>query len=524
MNRIYKKAIVTLAIAGLTANAYSADASTPDDPLRTTTLRLIELLVEQGVLTREKADALIREANRPVAASPAPASSAQGSVAPAPGSSTTTPGTGTIRVPYIPEFVREDLKNEIRQELVAQAQQDGWAPPNSIPDWVRTMKWEGDLRVRFEHDGFASGNAPFVNIVATNSNRALTLLNTTDSTERERVLARAGFTVNLDNETSAGFRLATGSASDPLSENQTLGSYETRYQVALDRAYIKFQPYEWIAGTLGRFANPLVSTDLVWAPDLSFDGVLLKLTPNFGSETRPFLTAMASPVQEIDVATHNKYLYSTQVGVDQDLGSGTRGKLALGYYRYTGIEGVLSPPGTSIDEYTAPLFAQKGNTYYDISSNPNSPLLGLASSFHELDLTGSIDSVVSGPYHAILTADYVKNLGFNQAAVSERVGTPVSPETTGYLLRVLFGKPELKLRDDWQVFLTYKRIERDSVLDAFTDPDFHLGGTDAKGYVVGASYGLAKNTWATVRYFSTDAISGPPLSIDTLQFDIYTHF
>jgi outer membrane cobalamin receptor len=151
-------------------------------------------------------------------------------------------------------------------------------------------------------------------------------------------------------------------------------------------------------------------------------------------------------------------------------------------------------------------------------------LLGLASSFHELDLTGSIDSVVSGPYHAILTADYVKNLGFNQAAVSERVGTPVSPETTGYLLRVLFGKPELKLRDDWQVFLTYKRVERDSVLDAFTDPDFHLGGTDAKGYVVGASYGLAKNTWATVRYFSTDAISGPPLSIDTLQFDIYTHF
>ena len=62
------------------------------------------------------------------------------------------------------------------------------------------------------------------------------------------------------------------------------------------------------------------------------------------------------------------------------------------------------------------------------------------------------------------------------------------------------------------------------MLDAFTDSDFRLGGTDAKGYILGGSYGLGKNTAASVRYFSGDSISGAPLSIDTLQFDLNLRF
>jgi hypothetical protein len=61
-------------------------------------------------------------------------------------------------------------------------------------------------------------------------------------------------------------------------------------------------------------------------------------------------------------------------------------------------------------------------------------------------------------------------------------------------------------------------------LDAFTDSDFHLGGTDAKGYVLGGSYGISKNTWATVRYYTTDSIDGPPRAIDTVQFDLNARF
>ena len=522
MNTQYFRLLFTSLLAfACMASAYAADPSVPAqssvDPLHTTTLKLIEALVEQGVLTRQKADALIREANQPSPAAPAAASATMPSAG--------EPPAGTVRVPYVPEFVRNQIKDEVKADLLAEAKKDGWAPPNNVPDWVRNMKWEGDIRVRFEHDSFADNNAPQVDVATTNTNRSLALLNTNQSTDRERIRARLGVTADLDEVASVGARFSTGSSNNPVSENQTLGNYDNRLTTTFDRLYLNYHPASWFSTTLGRFENPFLGTELVWAPDLSFDGVVAHSSyPLFDGSTKPFLTFLGSPVQEIDLGAHNKYLFAWQGGVDQDLGDDTHAKLAAAYYRYIGIEGVVSPLGTSLYEYTAPVFVQKGNTYYNISSDPTRPLLGLASSYRLIDLTGSVDTRVTGPYHANLTFDYVKNVGFSEHAVSERVGENVDAKTTGYLIRALFGDARIAARNDWQVYATYKHVERDAVLDAFTDPDFHLGGTDAKGYVIGGNYGLSRNTWATIRYYSTDSISGAPLSIDTVQLDFNARF
>ena len=72
--------------------------------------------------------------------------------------------------------------------------------------------------------------------------------------------------------------------------------------------------------------------------------------------------------------------------------------------------------------------------------------------------------------------------------------------------------------------LAYKRLEADSVLDAFTDSNFHLGGTDAKGWLIGGNYAIDKNAWVSARYFSADTITGLPLSIDVLLLDFIAKF
>ena len=77
---------------------------------------------------------------------------------------------------------------------------------------------------------------------------------------------------------------------------------------------------------------------------------------------------------------------------------------------------------------------------------------------------------------------------------------------------------------DWQVFGAYKYLQRDAVVDAFTDSDFALGGTDAKGYILGGLAGLARNTWVRVRWLSTNAIDGPPRAVDVLQVDLNAKF
>jgi hypothetical protein len=72
------------------------------------------------------------------------------------------------------------------------------------------------------------------------------------------------------------------------------------------------------------------------------------------------------------------------------------------------------------------------------------------------------------------------------------------------------------------------------VLDAYTDSDFYLGGTDTKGYFIGGFYGLDRNAWLRLRYLSGNEIHGPalgngtsvrlPLAIDVLQADFNVRF
>ena len=523
---------LTLAILGALCTMATLPAAAAQDAdidsVRAATAKLISQLVDQGVLTKDKGSVLLDEVSKPAAAPQgAPAAAA---------SSKASGGTGTVRVPYIPEYVRNEMKEEIRLELAAQAFREGWTGPNSVPAWVRGMEWEGDLRMRMQLDRFASGNATNIyDINATNSNRAITLLNSTENRDRLRFRARLGMTVKIDDNWSGGFRLATGSGNDPLSSNQTLGNFDNRYTVAADRAYIRYRYADQFNVVMGRFGNPWFSTDMMWANDLSFDGVAAQWTPAITPDWRGFVTLGALPVQEVQLSSADKWLLGAQVGATlsgspQDI----RAKVGLAYYAYKNMVGELSPAGSTANEFTAPQFVQKGNTYYQISSDPTRPLYGLAAEYQLIDLTGQIDLPSYAGKRLIFTGDFARNVGFNSNEVTARTGLVVDGETgdtsdvdaqvNAYHVRAAFGDVELKKAHDWQVFVAYKRVERDALLDAFTDSDFHLGGTDTKGYILGGSYGLAKNTYLTFRYLSADQISGPPLGIDVFQFDLNVKF
>ena len=164
---------------------------------------------------------------------------------------------------------------------------------------------------------------------------------------------------------------------------------------------------------------------------------------------------------------------------------------------------------------------------FDIS-DPSAPtaLWGLASNFREVNLTASLDLAHFDPVHVVISADFVKNTAFNREKVLRLIpGSPRDPGSIGYQTRLTVGMPQMQKAGDWQVFATYRYVQSDAVLDAFTDSDFHLGGTNTKGYIVGGSYGIAKNTWLTARYYSADQIDNfLPLGIDVLFLDFNARF
>lgn len=222
-----------------------------------------------------------------------------------------------------------------------------------------------------------------------------------------------------------------------------------------------------------------------------------------------------------------------QLGLDWLFGDESRLKLAAGYYDFENIRARRNPLNSREFDFTAPQFMQQGNSIVRISNaigetDASPRRVGLASDFDVLNIVGSFDFAQFAPMHVLLTADYAHNFGFDRSFIEREFGNVLegglTPRTDAYQVRMDIGRLNAQKVHDWSVFVAYKYLERDAVLDAFTDSNFHLGGTNAKGWVIGGNYALARKTWLNARWFSADVIDGPKYSSDILFVDLNSAF
>ena len=521
-----------------------ADERESLEQLKATTANLIDLLVEEGVLSKNKADAMMKKASEQ-GARQAKAIAVQAKKEAA---GEEIAGDSTIRVQYVPEHVKKKLRDEIKQEVMVQAKDEGWAAPNQIPDWTNRIAFNGDIRLRYENNSFASGNALPTDL--NNASRFSGINNSTEDRNRARVRSRLGMDFKVNDWLNGGVRISTGALDNPLTANQTAEFEEGKFVIGLDRAFLKVKPTDWLTIEGGRFANPWLNTDMVWDPDLAFDGVAALGNFEINKNWSTFGTMGVFPVEEIETSNTNlaesKWLYGAQAGLQWESANKSVIRLGVAYYDFTNQEGKPNPTGLDSNNGTVAAYRQKGNNTFDIDDRfgGNSGCgvneycrYGLASEFKLINFTGYVDLATFDPVHARLTGDYVRNIGFDQNEILKRTGNVYEEENEGYQVRLDVGTSRfdtfsqntgkldggVKLHD-WQVALGYKYIEADAVLDGFNDSNFHLGGTDAKGWVLMANYGLGKNTWLHARYLSSDSISGPPLGIDVLFIDLNARY
>jgi hypothetical protein len=452
---------------------------------------------------------------------------------------------GTVRVPYIPESVKQEITNEVKQDVAAQAKAERWGEPGAFPEWLRRFDWYGDLRIRYEADLFPPGNAP----VATLQAYGVNIANSTERDDRLRFRARFGFNTTFSDSVTVGVRVASGgvgAGSNPGSENQTIGSYETRSTIGFDRAFIAYHPLSWLEASAGVVGNPFFEpTSLVWADDVSLGGVVVRFFPQITEDLKFFTTAGAFPILQVDPTPINsassKWLYAYQSGIEWRFDDSVALQLAGALYDYRNIEGIPNPNiYTTQYSDTAASFRQTGNTVFDINGLVNTLngtqnyLWGLASKFHVANASAALDVRFVGPTHIILTGDWVKNLGFDESEIERRTGYQMNRQVEGWQTRVTVGYPSMKPKYAWQAYVGYRYVQRDATVDAFTDQDFHLGGTDAQGYFLGARYSFEKNTFVNLRWFSARQIdgvelagatlSGLPLAINVMQLDLMSAF
>ncbi|HTU66640.1 MAG TPA: putative porin [Steroidobacteraceae bacterium] len=542
MTRLHAR-LVALAMGAMAslANAAPADEQRLIE-LQHTVENLLRALVDKGVMTREQAELLVANAQTKAQTETAAALAEQKAVE--------ERDAGAVRVPYVPQIVRDEIKKEVLTDLTPQVTNQAVAEAISndalvraLPDWVRRMRWNGDLRLRGQSDTFAADNLPFTytDVLAVNDKGGFTkagiaqFANTTEDRQRLRMRARLGFDVELGYGWTAGARLTTGNnLRDAVSTNQTMGNYGGRYTVGFDQAWLRWSGTnrtnrQSLTLTGGRLANPWLSSDLVWDQDLMFEGVTGNYRYSFSRDDafarNWFFTAGAFPLQELELSNKDKWLFGGQTGLDWKTLGGNRYRLGVAYYDYLNISGTRNAFNSTLLDYTAPTFVQRGNTLFDIHNDNNTTnLMALAGEYRLVDVTANLDFPIGTAHRLSLNADVVENIGFDKADVFARSALDVEERTRGYQGELAFGSARFNERHAWRASIAYRYLEQDAVLDAFTDSDFRLGGTDVKGFIIGLDFAFSPRAYTRLRYLSGNEIDGLPFGVDMLQLDMNATF
>lgn len=560
----------------------AAEPAAAAEPSTNAMVNLIRLLVQQGTITRDNGEALLRQAQTEAVQ----ARVADGTLSPAP--------AGTVRVPYVPESVRKAIRDDIKGEVLKQAQAEGWAAPGQrAPDWVRNVRLSADVRVRGQKDLFSKDNAnDIIDYAAINATPGgfdffrninnVPIVNRRVDRERLRLRARTGAEFDITPTVMIGAKLATGDDNSPISTNQVLGGGLAKRNIWLDQAYLRVTPYKGVTGLFGRFPNPFTSTDLLFDRDLNFDGGLVDLATTSGDDTRLALRGGAFP---LDFGSDNfpttsitkekypaKWLFGGQVEASDSVG-GIKISGAAAFYHFRNIQGQLSAPclfnGANVSigtndpvecstDGSRAFFPRYGNTLFfvrnivvpapDTLPASSRQFLGLSYKYSMADFNASIGFPIAG-VNAVVQANYVRNLAFKKGDAC-RFGSGVSgiPFTNvtvvngnenpcslvspakidsgnqGFLARMVVGTPKPRKWGEWSLLADYRYLETDAVLDSLTDSDFHLGGTNAKGYTLAGSVGLFDGISLTGRWMSANEVTGRPLAIDVFQLDLNGEF
>jgi hypothetical protein len=589
------------------ASSIAPKVSPSDPPAPTTnaTINLINLMVKRNLISRDDADGLIREAQQEADNARAQQVTTQATAeraltiqqtqpAPAPAPAPSNPETSDdeMRISYVPDVVKKQIADQVTQNVMEETREEHLADTiaaSQVPEWVRRLHLTGDIRLRFEDVMLPSGNAVgnFVNYNAINTGSALNVVNPVaipqynvdQDRERLRMRLRIGVGIDLGSNFTSGVRVATGSDDTPTLENQTLGGasgqggYFAKYQVWLDRAFLRYEnmPSQAsdVSATIGRFDNPFYHTSMVWSDDLAFDGAVVKGSYEIAPGVTPFLTGGAFPIFNTDFnfstnnaskfASEDKYLFAVQGGTKWNIAKDWKFIGAAGFYDFENISGAVSSPifeqdsagdVTGDTDDSRPSFAQNGNTYIALRNYSGTAAagayqqqyFGLASKFQVLSLFGQLDFSHWDPFHLSLTGEFIDNLAFDRNGIinsgpasdpgpQNNLSEPTSPGSfnggnIGYLVHLDVGKVDLEELWDWNIRLSYRYVETDATVDAFTDSDFGspLLGTNLKGWTLGGYLALSKRVWLGLRYMSADNVSGPTYKSDLVQFDVNAKF
>lgn len=237
---------------------------------------LLEILIENGVITREQAIAVEAERDRRAAAG----------AAPSPAEAPPEPTPSVVVEPLPP-------------------------PPPPVPvsetktHWYDRLDFKADLRLRYE--------SFYVDAIPPNDQR-----------HRFRLRIRPGIYTDVTDWMDVGLQLRSGDPLDPVSDNQSVDGGFSMKEIAISEGFAGFRPTGWLDVTLGKFdpGKKWVVTDMQWDDDVTVEGAMQELS--FG----PLKTDLYQFILEESGSGHDSYMLGGQVYAK--FGSDSAGAFTVG--------------------------------------------------------------------------------------------------------------------------------------------------------------------------------------------------
>jgi hypothetical protein len=374
-----------------------------------------------------------------------------------------------------------------------------------------SLRFSGDIRFRvepFHNQGFDSpAEAP--------------------SRTRLRIRARLGLDGALGRNFDYGFRIATGTYTDPISTNQTLTDFFERKPFALERAFIRYDTKTDDVGVqliAGKFEPTFRRTQMVWDDDVNVEGASEALYFKTKSSLRQVkLVAFQLPFNEVS-GDKDAVLYGGQFQSDWQAGASVSANVNVAYYAWTHADQVVRGLGAAATQVNGGISngagvngGQNGSLgttnriIRDVTGRP----VGFLANFHLLDVLGNLTWQARSRMPVTFTFDFIRNMS-----------SRIDDERTGYWAGVQVG--QTREPGDWLVGYTYTRIEQDAVLVPFNFSD--ILSSNSRAHIPTFGYQVAQGVvlqWTGL--FSQRVNKIFPLSpvnryLNRMQFDVLYRF
>ena len=369
----------------------------------------------------------------------------------------------------------------------------------ALPEWVKMVTLFGDVRLRNE-SFFQDGTPDRI---------------------RQRFRLRIGAKIKPSDELETGFKLVSGNANDPISNNQTFTDEFTFKNINIANAYIKLTPYKsiglerpWVTLMGGKFDQPMyvppTPNQLVFDADLTPEGFYESL--KVIDEKEGFLRTLALNLGQW-IFQENSNTGEAAIYGFQGLGTAALGDalwtVGVADYHYNNPSSIAVARNTNSSlNITNFVTLSDGEVVGGLPVDPSK-----AGPNKNGTTAPTVDPVTGAtiPGKPITITKF--NTAFNDLNVGTDVLIPIclfdlrfplrvfgdfventeaSNNDMGYQGGVTLGN----YKDPGDFFFTYayEYLETDAVVSAFTNSDFgRNGGTNTKAHILQTGVVVMKN-------------------------------